>query len=145
MRKSAAAVARRAPAGSHLVVRTIEELQALTRTGHSRTAPSIALDLPGLEPSAARAVAARIEAYRRACGCSSGAAFMSLGFGGLLLAFVWRDGLAVALLWHFPLAVAGGIVCAGVGKAIGLLYAHARLRSEVADLIRGLHASNNGV
>ena len=65
-----------------------------------------------------------------------GARFMVIGFGALLITFVLRDGVTTLLLWHGPLALAGGIVCAGMGKAIGLWHSHAKLTAEVSALVR---------
>ncbi len=65
-----------------------------------------------------------------------GARFMAIGFAALLIALVRRDGVTTLLLWHAPVAIVGGIACAGLGKAIGLWRSHARLTREVSALIR---------
>lgn len=116
-----------------LVVRDVAELQAL-RVRLPRS--PVALQLPGIAPDEARAAGERIESYRNECGCDLGAKCMALGFFATLAALVLRHGIAgwtlvTAVLW----AALCSVMCAGVGKAIGIARARTGLRREIDRLI----------
>lgn len=124
-----------AEASTPVVISDINQLCALSATPAFFFSRPIILGLPGMSPAEAFAAAERLNRHRTACGCSLGAQAMTAAF---LLALAWlvmRYGLfSLALLAHLPIAIGIAVLCAALGKAIGIAVGHRRARVEVARI-----------
>ena len=87
--------------------------------------------------------ARRLNRWRKACGCSTGAAFV-FAMSAFRLFVTVRAGVPGVLAAVRDLAVSGGWVLAAavVGKLVGLATARACLRIQTEWLARGLARSN---
>jgi len=117
------------------VVRDRAELRALLGSRELYAKRPLALELPGLSAQEAFAWSERLNGLRNECGCSLGAKCMAAGFLAALAALAVLHGpFTPALLLRLPLAAVAAVVCAGLGKAAGILMARRRLRREIASL-----------
>jgi hypothetical protein len=110
-----------------VVVTDLESLRRLSRPKLFRASEPIIIDLPGLSPHEAEALAARVNEYRS----------MAVGFG-VIVTWLWIScGLfTMQFAWRLPLAFVFALLCAGLGKALGIALARQRLRSELNQLDR---------
>jgi hypothetical protein len=82
---------------------------------------------------------------RDACGCTTGARFMTVGLLAAL-AWIWvRHGvLAPAFVARLPLVLAVALVGAVVGKVIGIITASGRDRRDTERLVRAIRRAEKG-
>jgi hypothetical protein len=118
-----------------VVITDLESLRRLSRPKLFRASEPIIINLPGLSPNEAEALAARVNEYRNECGCSLGAKSMAVGFG-VIVTWLWiANGVfTMRFAWRLPLAFVFALLCAGVGKSVGIALARQRLRSELNQL-----------
>jgi hypothetical protein len=118
-----------------VVISDLESLRSLTKPKLFRAGEPIIIDLPGLSPNEAEALAARVNGYRNECGCSLGAKCMAAGFG-VIVTWLWiANGLfTMRFAWRLPLAFVVALLCAGLGKSVGIALARQRLRLELNQL-----------
>jgi hypothetical protein len=118
-----------------VVITDLELLRTFSKPKLFRASAPIIIDLPGLSRSEAEALAARVNGYRNECGCSLGAKCMAVGFGAMV-AWLWiSNGLfTMRFAWRLPLAFLFALLCAGLGKSIGIALARRRLHSELNRL-----------
>ncbi len=77
----------------------------------------------------------RLTQYKNECGCSLGARFMLAAFAASAIFVIRQYGiLSMGFLTHVPLVVVTPILAAGVGKAIGILYARYRYKQLLKQL-----------
>jgi len=134
-RRRASGPRRRREELAPLIVRDVQQLRALGELKAFRSRQALVLELPELSSTAAFAVAERLNALRRECGCSLGAKFMVVSF---VLSAAWllkTYGFGVAVFWRAPIAVLAAIFFAAIGKLIGLALARRNFHREVKLLV----------
>lgn len=99
------------------------------------------MELSGVEHDDAKAIAARLNAYREECGCSLGAKCLA---AGVCIAITWlvaaSDGFSLHLFVRLAAALVFAVVCSGAGKALGILAARRRLRREIDEVLATMAA-----
>ena len=122
-------------AGSILVINEPEQLRALVGRKMLHSKQLLAIRLPNLSESDGSMISERLNRYRSECGCSLGAKSMAVGFVATMICLVLRYGFfTAALVWRLPLAFLGGLLLAGIGKAIGIAIARRGFRREIRVL-----------
>jgi len=86
----------------------------------------------------------RIEKHYDACGCEIGSAFV---FAGIVISLIFAL-LNLSLLVASPWQLAGYFlgflfIMGGIGKIIGLIYAHIKLKHEIMELTNTLNQKVN--
>lgn len=135
MRSSSPPTFPRFASQSPLVITDLESLRSLNNPKLFRPNQPIVIKLPEVPANEAEALAARVNRYRSECGCSLGAKTMATGFGAMVM-WIWlSDGvLTMKFLWRLPLAFVVAMLCAGLGKSVGIALARRRLRLELDQL-----------
>ena len=120
-------------AGGTLVIRSAADLQLLLR-GRTRWR-AIALEASHLPPDEQARWQIRLARDYGACGCEMGEYFMAAGLIAIAL-LMWQTWGLIGWSWLDRGLWAVGILFAAalVGKLVGLLVAHLRLRRAVAEL-----------
>jgi hypothetical protein len=106
-----------------------ETLRSLSQPKLFRASQPIVIKLPEASEIEAKALAARVNPSRDDCGCSLGAKCMAAGFGVMVTWLGLSNGFfTMNFLWRLPFAFAFAVLCAGLGKVVGIALAHRRLR-----------------
>jgi len=67
--------------------------------------------------------------YKNECGCATGAKFMLIALAACLIMTIRQYGIiSIGFLTHLPIIVLVPILAAGLGKAMGILYARYKYR-----------------
>lgn len=114
-----------------LLVRDVEslrdwqrQLRVLTPTRLS----GVTFALPELSPEENRSFSVAADSYRKACGCGTGASFMSAAVAGAVVWFFLADRrLSEIALRQVVYLIAIGAVAALSGKLLGLIHARWKL------------------
>ncbi len=123
-------------AGHPRVVRDADDLTALLRAGRRAARAPILLELEHVDDTEAATTSARLAELGNECGCAWGARAMSAGFVLSAVAVVLHDDVrSAAFVFHLPLVLAAGVLCALAGKALGLAAANGRYRHELQALL----------
>lgn len=123
-----------------------ERLLEMARRRKLDTILPVTLLMPHLTESQCREVTERLNAWRRVCGCKMGAWWMSAGFAVSLAAILARYREAGPALWlHLPLAFVAAILCAGVGKVLGIATERRALRRELIVMLDQISPAANRV
>jgi hypothetical protein len=126
--------------GHPRVVRDGADLTALLRAGRKAARAPIVLELAGIGDAEAAATSVRLGELGNECGCAWGARAMFAGFGVAIAAVVLRDDVrSASFLFHLPLVLAAGVLCALAGKGLGVMAANGRYRDEIEALLRRTH------
>jgi hypothetical protein len=119
-----------------IIVRNADGLKAWLESPWRVSPQPLVIQLPQLPAGEAKVIAARLDQARSECGCSLGAKCMISGTAVALAWLTFRLGfLTPAFLWRLPLALLFALLCAGAGKAVGLLLARRRLRRDIRFLL----------
>lgn len=119
-----------------LVIADFSELRAFSGTRDFTSSRPLVLNVPGIPPVEAFALAERLNRDRAECGCSFGAKAMTAGLGltvgGLMVVY---GPLTLAFLERSPISLAVALACAGVGKVVGIGLGRRRARRNVAHIL----------
>lgn len=120
---------------SPVVITDLESLRRLNKPKLFRSSQPIVIKLPEVSANEAEALVARVNGYRNECGCSLGAKTTAAGFG-VMVTWLWlSNGLfTMRFLSRLPFAFVFAMLCAGLGKSIGIALARRRLRLELDQL-----------
>lgn len=117
------------------IITDLEGLRSLGKSRSFRSREPIVIRLPDLSAAQTEELTSRINGYRNECGCSLGAKTMTAGLVVMLIFLCASYGaFTTRFLMRLPFAFLVAFVCAGAGKATGILLARRRLRLELDQL-----------
>lgn len=117
----------------------VSELLRLTRWSRMLgLGPRIEVDIPGASTESSGYLRRAIERSAAACGCREGAVGLIVAAGGTIAWLHHGPGVATGRMAEIWMTIAVGVAGAVVGKAVGLVRAHLRLRRSIRRFIATL-------